>query len=274
MHARAYWMVALVTVFFVRLTAYQMPTTAATTTAISRVCGACGTIKASGKMSCCGRGGSWFGKCGSADNVNLGHTWHEGIWVCKAQPKAVAGHQHPNAFQEKDSTFSGGGDMGMDSEITVLAAHMSASTFANTTIAMTGAMAITLPFETPVMTSDRNSRVHDAGTLTSKVVAASISTNAHARAQVSTPKPSMPSANSQNIPRANEASAPSSNGATVSPAMASSVKLVHSTLAGQSTARSPRESDGAVITARGLNGLSCVVATAGAVLAMHCWWIG
>ena len=163
-------MVTLVTVFFVRLTAYQMPTTAATTTAISRVCGACGTIKASGKMSCCGRGGSWFGKCGSADNVNLGHTWHEGIWVCKAQPMAVAGHQHPNAFQEKDSTFSGGGDMGMDSEITVLAAHMSASTFASTTIAMTGAMAITLPFETPVMTSDRNSRVHDAGTLTSKVM--------------------------------------------------------------------------------------------------------
>merc|ERR1712032_1389933 len=51
---------------------------------ISPVCRKCVTIKKSGKMSCCGRGGSWFKKCGSAaaGNRQIEHTWYEGIRAC------------------------------------------------------------------------------------------------------------------------------------------------------------------------------------------------
>ena len=34
-------------------------------------------------MSCCGNGGSWFGRCGSVRNSNLSHTWYEGVQACK-----------------------------------------------------------------------------------------------------------------------------------------------------------------------------------------------
>ena len=46
-------------------------------------------------MSCCGRGGSWFGTCGGAGNIKVDHTWYEGIRACKAraQSKTVMGQQ-------------------------------------------------------------------------------------------------------------------------------------------------------------------------------------
>ena len=53
-------------------------------TTIRSVCPKCGATKKSGKLSCCGRGGSWFGKCGNTVNLDLDHTWHEGLQVCKA----------------------------------------------------------------------------------------------------------------------------------------------------------------------------------------------
>merc|ERR1712187_830275 len=37
-----------------------------TTTTLSSVCLNCATIKKSGKVSCCARGGAWFGTCGGA----------------------------------------------------------------------------------------------------------------------------------------------------------------------------------------------------------------
>merc|ERR1712032_219251 len=62
-----------------------------TTTTTVSVCPRCGSIKKSDKLSCCGRGGSWFKQCGGAGNTNLQHTWYEGIQACKAhlQSKAV-----------------------------------------------------------------------------------------------------------------------------------------------------------------------------------------
>ena len=70
-------------------------TPAATTTTINSVCPKCGIIAKSGKISCCGRGGSWFKNCGSAGNVKLDHTWYEGIRACKAraQSKRAIGQQ-------------------------------------------------------------------------------------------------------------------------------------------------------------------------------------
>ena len=64
-------------------------------------CPRCGTIERSGKISCCGRGGSWFKNCGVAGNRKLHHTWYEGIQVCKArsQPKTVIDQQLNGAQQ-------------------------------------------------------------------------------------------------------------------------------------------------------------------------------
>ena len=54
-------------------------------------------------MSCCGRGGSWFGTCGGAGNRKVQHTWHEGIRACKAwrQSKAAMGQQLRAARQKQ-----------------------------------------------------------------------------------------------------------------------------------------------------------------------------
>ena len=85
-----------------------MQSLAARTTTISRVCPKCGTIEKSGQNSCCGRGGAWFGKCGTADNTNFEHTWYEGIKGCRArrQPKAVMGHQPDVASQNTHGYFN------------------------------------------------------------------------------------------------------------------------------------------------------------------------
>ena len=52
------------------------------TTTTDSVCPKCGIIAKSGKISCCGHRGSWFGKCGSARNDKFDHTWYEGIEAC------------------------------------------------------------------------------------------------------------------------------------------------------------------------------------------------
>ena len=57
-----------------------MPTS---TTAMS-VCPKCGTIKNSGRLSCCARGGAWFKSCGDVGDTQFDHTWTEGIRACKS----------------------------------------------------------------------------------------------------------------------------------------------------------------------------------------------
>ena len=47
------------------------------------VCSKCATIGRSGKSSCCGRGGSWFGNCGNAGDTTVEHRWYEGLQVCR-----------------------------------------------------------------------------------------------------------------------------------------------------------------------------------------------
>ena len=69
-----------------------MPTEAPTTTTTSasavsskissKLCLKCGSIKKSGKLSCCARGGAWFKKCGDAGDSKFDHTWFDGIQAC------------------------------------------------------------------------------------------------------------------------------------------------------------------------------------------------
>merc|ERR1712032_478070 len=53
------------------------------TKTIGSICSKCGTIKKSGKRSCCAPGGAWFNNCGASDNSNTEHTWFEGMRACK-----------------------------------------------------------------------------------------------------------------------------------------------------------------------------------------------
>ena len=47
-------------------------------------------VERQGTLSCCGRGASWHGKCGSPGNSNYEHTWHEGVKACANSNKNEA----------------------------------------------------------------------------------------------------------------------------------------------------------------------------------------
>ena len=47
-------------------------------------CAQCGKIK--GSPSCCGKGGSWFQKCGRNNDPKFEHTWGEGVKACPITP--------------------------------------------------------------------------------------------------------------------------------------------------------------------------------------------
>ena len=91
-----------------------MQTPAAKQTAIVPVCPKCGIIGRSGKSSCCGRGGSWFGNCGSADNTKVEHRWYEGLEACKTGTRY-------NAVSGEESSASGDVDTG-NAEAVIMAA--------------------------------------------------------------------------------------------------------------------------------------------------------
>ena len=83
----------------------HMQISAATRTAIGSVCLKCGVIGRSGKSSCCGRGGSWFGNCGSAGNSKVEHRWYEGLQACKTRTQfKIASGEESNAAQQPNSS--------------------------------------------------------------------------------------------------------------------------------------------------------------------------
>ena len=86
-----------------------MYTLLAKTTTTSSVCPKCGIVAKSGKSSCCGHGGFWFGHCGSAGNAKPDHTWYEGIQACETlmHSKAIIDRQ-PNAAQQRNSSNGSG----------------------------------------------------------------------------------------------------------------------------------------------------------------------
>ena len=71
----------------------------------SAACSECGIIHQSGKISCCGLGGSWFGNCASAPNTQFSHTWHEGVQACEARHFQTVVGQQLDAAQPKRNIF-------------------------------------------------------------------------------------------------------------------------------------------------------------------------
>jgi len=71
-------------------------------------CLKCGTIQKSGKLSCCARGGSWFGDCAATANAKVQHTWYEGIQSCKGRKSetVVLAQQQSNASSGDAGNFT------------------------------------------------------------------------------------------------------------------------------------------------------------------------
>ena len=147
-----------------------MPTAAVTTVPISPVCSVCGILKKSGRASCCGRGGSWFGKCARAASSNLDYTWYEGIRVCNAHNQVAMGQQLHASIPK--STASDDASMGIDPKAVIVAAHMFASTPVMTSRQMPVSTPTTVIANTSIITAARESIVSYASAVISKATTA------------------------------------------------------------------------------------------------------
>ena len=155
-----------------------------TTTPIGLVCPECGTIKKSGKLSCCGRGGSWYGNCGSAGNMNLGHTWQEGIRVCKDRHvQAVVLH----TLQSKQNASSDDANVALASITVDAFAFIPATTL--TSLPLTTPMAVIA--NKPITTSAQTSVSYDTGRPMPQAVTETI----HTPVSMSTSTTTIPPAN-------------------------------------------------------------------------------
>ena len=84
--------------------AIEAPATTSVSVISSKRCSKCGTVKKSGKISCCARGGDWFKKCGVAGDANFNHTWGEGIKVCEGFAISLLEKARAEAYDAKFMT--------------------------------------------------------------------------------------------------------------------------------------------------------------------------
>ena len=124
-------------------------------TTIGSVCPKCGITKKSGKLSCCGRGGSWFGNCENAGDMKLGHTWYEGLRSCgvRAQSKTVIDQQLKGAHQGAGDSFIGAEDVNFRAIVAP------SESLALTSVPTTGARSIIALARTPPNTSTASATV-------------------------------------------------------------------------------------------------------------------
>ena len=151
-----------------------MPAT--TTTSVSPACSECGIIRKSGKMSCCSRGGSWFGNCGSPGDAKFEHTWHEGIQACDGrQARAVVG-QKLNAFLPKSNTSFNDANKGadMDPKGAVMTVYTLTFTPANTSIQIKNSKLNNVSAKVPIIKPARKYITQDAGTSSCKTITITI----------------------------------------------------------------------------------------------------
>ena len=134
-----------------------------------------------GKSSCCGRGGSWFGKCGSVGDANLGYTWYEGIRACKARQIQAAVGQDLRVSQSQRNMSFDDAVVGLHSNAVIVASQASVSWPANTSTPLpVTTRTRTMPART-WMAYDRRATYNEIG--------ATIATMMHTSASTLTPKP-------------------------------------------------------------------------------------
>ena len=220
---------------------------------ISSVCSDCGTIKKSGKISCCGLGGSWFGNCGSAGNANLGHTWHEGIRVCETQFQAVVG-ERLHAYQANNNASFDNTSMGTNFNAVIAATHMLASTPANTSAPAPGATPITVSDNTQIIAAERKPVAYYVRMIASKTSNAATTIIMHTLINISKPKTIIPPADR-----------------TISQVNGTTIESMHSASASIPTSTSSRASSSGHTTARECENLLRFVAYVSVMLAIFYW---
>ena len=240
---------------------------AVTTWRISSACPECGTVRKSGKASCCGRGGSWFRNCGSAGDANFGHTWQEGIWACKTRrSQAVTGRRRYHS-QVKNNASSHIASVDIHSKAIILVTHMSVSEPANTSTQMQGVTPIMVPAYTPSITPDSDSMTYNPSTTIPKAGVATSATIIRTLANISILKAS----SHQVTPRATPTITAQVNARIIPIVNLAIIKPMRSALADISTTTSPQESDSASIIVRELKQSPCVVIYISMMFILFCW---
>ena len=172
-----------------------MPTLVVTTAPMSPICPICGSFKKSGKASCCGPGGSWFGNCGGAGNEKSGHTWHEGIQACEAPIQSVMGQQM-HFLQAKTNVPS------HDAKAVIEAAYNFASTSANTLTPVPDQTPNVVPTNTSIIFAARKSKGYSTD-ITSEATAVKNIEILHTPVNMSIFTPTVPTAEGSNAPSVN-----------------------------------------------------------------------
>ena len=172
-----------------RLTIHYIRTPSVKVTPISAACPKCGIIKKSGKMSCCGRGGSWFGNCGNVGDMKFARTWHEGIWTCKTRQFQAVLDQQLHAFQSKQNAFSSNGSVRMDSKAVISYAHIVVVTRDSKLIAQSGTTASAIATNASIIVPARIPIAYHTGIGNSRVVTERTTAVTHNLVSVLTPKP-------------------------------------------------------------------------------------
>ena len=160
---------------------------------MNSACPKCGIIEKSGRLSCCGRGGSWFDNCGSVASIGPDYTWYEGVRACKARQFQTAVDQQQHAYHPNIHAFSGDASMGLNSKVVFVAPHAFRSTPVNTSTPLLGAASISVPPNTSIIAPVRK--------LTSKAIGTTPPWFIHT--PVLAPNPTTPRANEPIFPQAN-----------------------------------------------------------------------
>ena len=114
-------------------------------------------VHKSGKLSCCARGGSWFGSCGSGGSAQVRHTWSEGFRVCEARQFHDSVGQEVRDSLAQSKSFAGAAIAGLESK----AAFVFVSTTASTLTTMSGAtQVVSMAANESVITPMRKSIAH------------------------------------------------------------------------------------------------------------------
>ena len=188
-----------------------MLTPAVMATSISPTCPECGIIKKSGKRSCCGHGGSWFGNCGGAAS---GHTWHEGIRICKARPLQIPAAQQSHALHPKDSSML----EGVGTSVHFDAAIRAPRAFASVPARISSPKPAVVRTNTSVNMTSRKFIENHSSTTTSQAISATRAKSKHNGSPIDMEmgSPTTTSSVNQRItPSTNSAIIPSANGTRI-----------------------------------------------------------
>ena len=157
-------------------------------TTASSACLTCGIVTKSGKLSCCARGGSWFGKCGAPSEKKRQYAWHEGIEACKARQSRAAIAQVQNGVRDHGNNIfdDAGSTIYSDTGITVthMSASVSAEEFILNTKPSTARTNASIRMSNTV--AARTSIAHNTGATPSKIIATTTITFVDAPFKLST----------------------------------------------------------------------------------------